>query len=90
MHRNVVSGVFFNRNTYIDIRVATRGAPLTKVVQGWPKFWTNFRVLVGAFSQSVGPSLAIYATLTWASLPTRWQRMPALRRVKGSGGSKRW
>jgi hypothetical protein len=35
--------------------------PLTKIVQGWPKFWANFRALIGIFSQSVGPSLAIWA-----------------------------
>jgi hypothetical protein len=32
-----------------------------KVVQGWPKFWANFRALIGIFSQSVGPSLTIWA-----------------------------
>ena len=34
----------------------------TKIVQGWPiKLWANFRALVGIFSQSVGPRLAIRA-----------------------------
>jgi hypothetical protein len=25
----------------------------TKIVQGWPKLWANFRALMGIFSQSV-------------------------------------
>ena len=33
----------------------------TKVLQGWPKLWADFRALLGIFSQSVGPSLAIWA-----------------------------
>jgi hypothetical protein len=33
----------------------------TKIVQGWPKLWANFMALIGIFSQSVGPSLAIWA-----------------------------
>ena len=33
----------------------------TEIGQGWPKFWANFRTLVGIFSQIVGPSLAIWA-----------------------------
>ena len=33
----------------------------TKIVEGWPKFWANFGALIGIFSQSVGPSLAIWA-----------------------------
>ena len=32
-----------------------------KMVQGWPKLWTNFKVLIGIFNQSAGPSLAIWA-----------------------------
>ena len=28
---------------------------------GWPKLWANFRELIAIFSQSVGPSLAIWA-----------------------------
>jgi hypothetical protein len=36
-------------------------APLTKIVQGRAKLWANFRALIGIFSQSVGPSLAIWA-----------------------------
>jgi hypothetical protein len=40
-----------------------RGAhrAITKIVQGWPKLWANFRALIGIFSQSVRPSLAIWA-----------------------------
>jgi hypothetical protein len=34
--------------------------PVTKIVQGWPKLWANFRALIGFFSQTVGPSLAIW------------------------------
>ena len=33
----------------------------TKIVQGWPKLWADFRALIGIFSQIVGPSLAIWA-----------------------------
>ena len=33
----------------------------TKIVQGWPKLWANFKALIGNFRQSVGPSLAIWA-----------------------------
>jgi hypothetical protein len=33
----------------------------TKIAQGWPKLRANFRALVWIFSQSVGPSLAIWA-----------------------------
>ena len=29
----------------------------TKVVEGWPKFWANFRASIGIFSQIVAPSL---------------------------------
>jgi hypothetical protein len=35
--------------------------PLTKIAQGWPELWANFRALIGIFSQSDGPSLAIWA-----------------------------
>jgi hypothetical protein len=39
----------------------TRAAhAVTKIVQGWPKSWANFEALIGIFSQSVGPSLAIW------------------------------
>jgi hypothetical protein len=34
---------------------------LTKIAQGWPKLWANFRILTGIFIQSVGPSLAVWA-----------------------------
>jgi hypothetical protein len=34
--------------------------PRTKIVQGWPRLWANFRALIGIFSQSIGPSLAIW------------------------------
>jgi hypothetical protein len=40
---------------------APRRAPQTKIIQGWPKFWGNFKALIGIFSQIVGPSLAIWA-----------------------------
>ena len=32
-----------------------------KIVQGWPKMRVNFKALIWIFSQSVGPSLAIWA-----------------------------
>ena len=40
----------------------------TKIVQGWPKLWANVRALIGIFSQSVGPSLAIWANPVQFSL----------------------
>jgi hypothetical protein len=33
--------------------------PATKIAQGWPKFWPNFRARIGIFIQSVGPGLAV-------------------------------
>ena len=33
----------------------------TKIAQGWPELWADFRELIGIFSQTVGPSLAIWA-----------------------------
>ena len=42
--------------------VLIRGAnPGTEILQGWPKLWANFRALIGIFSQSVVPSVAIWA-----------------------------
>ena len=38
-----------------------RSSGLTNIVQGWPKFWGNFKALIGIFSQIVGPSLTIWA-----------------------------
>jgi hypothetical protein len=35
---------------------------------GWPKLWANFKALIGIFSQSVGPSLAIWANPVQFSL----------------------
>ena len=32
----------------------------TKVVQGWPNLWANFRALIRIFSQIFGPSLAVW------------------------------
>ena len=34
---------------------------LIKIVRGWPKLWANFMALIGIFSQSVEPSLVIWA-----------------------------
>jgi hypothetical protein len=47
---------------------------LTKIVQGWPKLWANFRDSIGIFSQSVGPSLAIWANPVQFSLFRRGRR----------------
>jgi hypothetical protein len=47
---------------YVDFGAGiavTNRAPQTKILQGWPKLWANFRAAVGIFSQSVVPSLAI-------------------------------
>ena len=41
---------------------------LTKIVQGWPKLWANFRALVEIFSQIVGLNLTIWANLASCSL----------------------
>jgi hypothetical protein len=43
-------------------------ASATKIVQGWPKLWANFRALIGIFSQSVGPSVTIWANPVQFSL----------------------
>ena len=32
-----------------------------EILKGWPKLWANFKALIGNFSKSVGPSLAIWA-----------------------------
>ena len=40
-----------------------------KVVQGWPKFWATFGAPIGIFSQSVGLSLAIWASPVQFSSP---------------------
>jgi hypothetical protein len=45
-----------------------RPRPRTKIVQGWPKLWANFRALIVIFSQSVGPSLAMWANPVQFSL----------------------
>jgi hypothetical protein len=45
-------------NNYDIVRSSTSK---TKIVQGWPKLWANFRALIGIFSQSFGPSLTIWA-----------------------------
>jgi hypothetical protein len=46
-------------------------AQVTKIVQGWPKLWANFRALIGIFSKTVGPSLAIWANPVQFSLVRR-------------------
>ena len=43
------------------VRRPRRLRPQTKIVQGWPRLWINFKALVGIFSQNIGPSLAIRA-----------------------------
>ena len=45
-----------------DIAPSNYGAPppKTKIVQGWPKLRANFKALIGTFSQSVAPSLAMF------------------------------
>ena len=47
-----------------NVRRAPPRAPCTKIAQGWPKLWANFRALIGIFGQSVGPRLAIWALRT--------------------------
>jgi hypothetical protein len=49
-----------------------RTYPRTKIAQSWPKLWANFRALIGIFSQSVGPSLAIWANPVQLSLRAVW------------------
>ena len=49
----------------------------TKIVQGWPKLRASFRALIGIFSQSVGPSLAIWAN------PVQF----SCRRTRTTGGT---
>jgi hypothetical protein len=47
---------------------AARRPRLTKIAQGWPKLWAYFRARIGIFSQSVGPSLTIWASPVHFSL----------------------
>jgi hypothetical protein len=49
-----------------------------KIAQGWPKLWANFKALVGIFSQSVGPSLAIWANPVQFSFRRYWSRTSLL------------
>ena len=58
---------------------------VTKIVQGWPKWWANFRNLIGIFSQSVGPSLAIWVNPV-QFLFTQVQQRQADRIAAGVGG----
>jgi hypothetical protein len=48
--------------------------PQTKLVQGWPKLWANFRALVGIFSHTVGSSRAIGANPAQFSFQDRPNR----------------
>ena len=48
-------------NEHLQPEGARAAHAVTKIVQGWPKSWANFEALIGIFSQSVGPSLAIWA-----------------------------
>jgi hypothetical protein len=57
----------------------------TKIVQGWPKLWANFKALIGTFTQSVGPSLAIWASPV--QFPFRRLRAPSAARWGGRTGS---
>ena len=60
-------------------------APVTKIVQGWPKLWANFRALIGIFNQSVGPGLAIWANpVEFSSVPCGGGRQADGRRVSAS------
>ena len=52
-------------------RKPARLSQVTIIVQGRPKLRANFRALVGIFSQSVGPSLAIWANPVQFSLGER-------------------
>ena len=39
-----------------DLSCRCHGLQITKIVQGWPKLWANFRALIGVLSKSVGPA----------------------------------
>ena len=58
-----------------------------KCVQGWPQLWADFRALIGIFGQSVGPSLAIWASPVQLSFAARPDPEPlvvlALHGVRG-------
>jgi hypothetical protein len=62
------------------------GRNRTKIVQGWSKLLANFKALIGIFSQSVGPSLAIWANPVQFSFssPRRPRRSVPTRLVEGS------
>jgi hypothetical protein len=77
----VVAGRAFLEVVEIHVERAVPGATLgkvppgTEIVQGWPKLWANFRALVGIFSQSVGPSIAIWANPVQFSFGVRGGRV---------------
>ena len=54
--------------TGMGMFVAVRPGACTETAQGWPKLWANFRARIGIFSQTVGPSLAIWANPVQFSL----------------------
>ena len=62
----------------------------TKIVQGWPRLWANFRARIGIFKQSVGPSPVIWANpvrLYLLGLRGRrsWRRRRCERRLRRLG-----
>jgi hypothetical protein len=64
-----------------------RGGAKTKIVQGWPKFWANFRAQIGKSSQSVGPSLAIWANPVQLSVKRQCDNAPQARRTSMQAAS---
>ena len=76
---------------HMNENAARRGAR-TKIVQGWPKLWANFRPLIGIFSQSVGPSLTIWANPVQFSFRMPPSSRPPRRRTgsarPGAGGRR--
>ena len=66
----------------------------TKIAQGLPKLWANFRDLIGIFSQSVGPSRAIWANRVQFSLDEAVlaadQLHPRVRTLVDCGEMRGW
>ena len=61
-----------------------------KIVQGWPILWANFRALIGISSQSVRPSLAIWANPVQFSLcgALHWGKLESTATVAHPAGRR--
>ena len=67
------------RRVVWEVALAGRWPRNENCVQGRPKLWANFRALIGIFSQTVGPSLAIWANLVQFLLGAKRARQAGVR-----------